>query len=182
MTRPSRGCESASRRALVRKATMSSESQERAIEPRLAVAAGLVKQEAFEQAVPLLEELVRDAPESELTLGLLAAACAQTGRHDRAIEGFREVLGINPDNALARFQLGLTQLLLGELEEALATWAPMLELEGEFMARFHSALALEELGSAGAARPLLERAAEHMPEWHPLHPELKRRLAEGART
>jgi tetratricopeptide (TPR) repeat protein len=144
---------------------------------RLAVAAGLVKQKALDEAILHLKGLLQDEPKNELVLGMLAATHAQIGMHARAIEEYQQVLEINPENYLARFQKGLVQSMLGLLEDALETWQPMLELEGEFMANFHSALALIDLERMQVLRPFLEKAEMNMPADHPLQPELRRQLA-----
>ena len=145
-------------------------------ETRIAAATGFVKQKAYSKAIPLLKAIRKDEPENEIALGMLAAVHAEIGMRELAIEEYRGVLGINPANHLARFQLGLMQFIDDQPEEALDSWKPMLEIEQEFMANYHGALALIQLARPDEAAPLLERARSNMPQDHPLRPDLMRVL------
>jgi len=71
------------------------------------------------EALPLLEEIVRENPRHELALDLLAMACMQLADFARAAE----VLGLrlaHSEVADARLNLGLCELELGHPEKALA--------------------------------------------------------------
>ena len=127
----------------------------------------------FEPAIEGLKTFLSVQPRNEIATGLLAASYFQIGLLDRAQALYERVLELNPLNALARFQLGMTQLSLRAPRAALTTWEPLLETQNEFMARFHSALAHLELGERGPARTLLDEAAKNMPASHPLAGRLR---------
>jgi tetratricopeptide (TPR) repeat protein len=135
-------------------------------------ATALAKSGEYEGAIVKLKELIESHPRHEIALGMLAGIHAQIGMHDRAIENFRRVLKINPENPLARFQLGLSQLSSGQPADALDTWKPSLKNPDNFLVLFHSGLALMQLNRPAEARPLLEEAARRMPKNHALYPQL----------
>jgi tetratricopeptide (TPR) repeat protein len=93
--------------------------------------------------------------------------------HQQAISHFKTLLDIYPNNPLARFHLGMARLANQEPEKALDVWAPMLDLENEFMANFHSAQVLIQLGRSEEALPMVERANKNMPDDHPLYSKLQ---------
>lgn len=135
-------------------------------------ATALAKSGDFEGAIVKLKALIESHPLHEIALGMLAGIYAQIGMHDRAIEYFRRVLKINPENPLARFQLGLSQLSSGQPADALNAWKPALKNPDDFLVRFYSGLALMQLERPAEARPLLEEAAQQMPKNHALYPQL----------
>ena len=144
---------------------------------QLTAAARSTEQGDFEGAMTQLKALIGAQPRHELAIGMLAGVYAQIGMHDRAIEHFREVLAINPDNALARFQLGLSQLTSAQAAEAIETWKPALKSRDDFLSRFYSGLALMQLYQPDEARTLLREAEKRMPKDHILYPQLIKLLA-----
>lgn len=126
----------------------------------------------FEQAIILLKDLMHHEPRHELAIGMLGGLYAQIDLHERAIEHFRRVLQINPKNALAGFQLGLSLMTVGRPEEAIATWKLLLLNGDDFLAHFYSALVLTQMGRAAEAKPLLATAAARMPNNHAAYPQL----------
>lgn len=125
-----------------------------------------------------LKDLLAVHPRDEIALGMLAGIYAELKMPARAEALYREVLTVNPSNPLARFQLGLLQLAEKRPRAALEILRPALADESDFLAHFHSGLALRQLGQAGEARRLLEVAAQRMPADHILQPQLCRLLAE----
>jgi tetratricopeptide (TPR) repeat protein len=91
------------------------------------------------------------------------------------------VLAINPDNSLARFQLGLALLTLDQPQEAITTWKPMLANTSDYLAHFYSALALFQVGRPSEAKPLLSTAATRMPKNHEAYPNLLELLSDLGR-
>lgn len=136
------------------------------------------KRGELDAAIVQLKSLLDLDPKNEVALGMLAAIYAQIGLRDKAAEYFQRTLQVNPRNSLARFQLGLMQLADQKPEEALETWKLSLADPGEFMAHFHSGLALLALKRPGEARGLFEQAARHMPADHPLRGQLQQLLAQ----
>lgn len=142
------------------------------LKEKLSAAAGLAKEGNLDEAISLLKEILAARPGNEISLGMLASIYLQIGMHEQAVEHFQTLLKANPRNPLARFQLGMARLSQGQPQAALDTWEPMLSLENEFMAHFHSALALIQLGRNAEAVDRLEQARQRMPESHPLFPRL----------
>lgn len=127
----------------------------------------------YDQAIEGLKRFLEQYPQHEVAMGLLGAAYFQIGLPARARECYEQVLELNPQNALARFQMGMLQFSQAELQAALATWAPLLSDSHDFMAHFHSALACLELGDTARASALVEGAARSMPVGHPLFAQLE---------
>lgn len=146
---------------------------------QLARASQTVKNGDFETAIVQLKGLLMEYPRHELATGMLAAIYLQIGMHQKASNCYRKLLALNPENPLARFQLGMTRLGQGMPAEAIDTWQPLLGIEGEFMAHFHSGLALLQLERRDEAHAMLVQAGQTMPGDHPLYPELVRLLAES---
>lgn len=144
----------------------------------LGLAAGCVRRGDYAAAMIHLKELLAVDPREEIALGMLAGIYAELKMPDRAEALYREVLTVNPRNPLARFQLGLLQLAEKRPSDALEMLRPALADESDFLAHFHSGLALRQLGRAGEARRLLEVAAQRMPADHILQPQLCQLLAE----
>lgn len=157
---------------------MTTESATRDALHALQQATDAAQQGDYESAVVLLKSLLADHPGHPIATGMLGAIYLQIGMHQKASRAFRRLLDDDPANPLARFQLGMTRMAQGLPGEAVDTWQPLLDADGEFMANFHSALALLQLRQPDRARPLLEKAGVHMPVEHPLYPELARLLAE----
>ena len=138
----------------------------------LSLAAAYAKRGELEPAMIQLTQLLQADPDHEIANGMLAGIHAQLNMTDRAVAGYRRVLAINPDNALARFQLGLLQVTSGHPREAVDTLRPCLTDKQDFLAHFYSALALLELHRPEEARALLVRASQRMPADHTLRPRL----------
>ncbi len=138
----------------------------------VAKAADLVRNGDLDNAIIALKAVLEQQPDQELATGMLAAIYLQIGLTDKAIELFETLLSNSPENPLARFQLGMARLSQGEQEAALETWQPLLAQENEFMAHFHSALALVELKRYQEALDFITHANQHMPTSHPLYPQL----------
>ena len=137
----------------------------------LALAIDCVRQGKLGDAIVYLKSRTSGGSTDEVATGLLAAIYMQIGLTDKAVDAYEELIAAYPDNSLARFQLGLAQLGRGARTEALSTWRPLLDQEEDFMAHFHSALALLELRRNDEARKMLDVARERMPTSHPLFPK-----------
>lgn len=151
---------------------------------RLGKATQDAKDGNLDDAVTTLKQILHDQPNHEIALGMLAAIYLQIGMQEAAIERFEALLAAHPNNPLARFQLGMAMLGLDRAQEALDAWRPLLDDESDFMAHFHSSLALIQLGRHAEALPLLARAAQRMPPSHPLYAKAlellnDRRVREG---
>lgn len=151
---------------------MTSDIADKPLQPQLTEATDQIKAGNLASAISTLKAILNHHPGHEISLGMLASIYLQIGMHEQAIEHFDALLTTSPGNPLARFQMGMAKLSQGQPEAALDTWEPMLTLENEFMAHFHSALALMQLGRNQEALERLIHSSRHMPSSHPLYPQL----------
>jgi tetratricopeptide (TPR) repeat protein len=147
----------------------------------LSLATACARRGELESAMLHLKELLEADPDHEIAAGMLGGIYAQLNMTERAIGCYRRVLAINPQNVLARFQLGLVQLTSGHPREAVDTLRPCLADKGDFLAHFHSGLALLELNRPEEAHPLLTYAAQRMPADHALRKRLHELLEQSAK-
>lgn len=130
----------------------------------------------LDEALALLLEIRRMAPRHELAEGMLGAVYAQLHAFDDAVACFEHVLAINPDNHLARFQLGCVLMDRQQPREALEAWRPCLREPTDHVVHFHAGLAWMQLDRVEDARLMFGRAARYMPPDHELHPRLTRMM------
>ena len=73
----------------------------------------------------------------------------------------QEMLAQDPNNAFARYGLGMEYVKGGKLAEAVAEFRTLLERDTNYAAAyFHGGQALEKLGKVDEARALYERGIE----------------------
>lgn len=140
---------------------------------RLDAATRAAKAGDKEEAITQLKQLLDADPRHELANGMLASIYAELGLTDQATHYFQTLLRHHPANVLARFQLGVLLLTAGNPQETIETLQPMLSLEDDFLAHFHSGLAFDALRQPARARALFQQAAKRMPASHPLHDNLQ---------
>ncbi len=134
---------------------------------QLVLAAGLVKKKQFDQALSVLKAMDETYGQDELVLGMMAGVYFQIGMVERAEFHYRKVLNLNPNNGLALLQLGLAQIALDRPAAAVVVWRPLLLDQQNFMAYFHTGLALLEMGRQQEAIDHLLIATANMPADHP---------------
>jgi tetratricopeptide (TPR) repeat protein len=156
---------------------MPAKNAELRIRQALGRAAACAKRGELEAAMDHAHAVLALDPRNEIALGMLAGVYVQLHMRERAGTYLRQVLEINPRNTLARHQLGLLQLEGGQPQAAIDTWAASLD-DDDFVAHFHTAVALLELRRASEARPLLEHCAPRIPRNHDLYPRLQELLTQ----
>lgn len=134
-------------------------------ENRLEAVRLLQVRERYSEAVPLLEELQRAAPDRVQLLFWLGAAYERTARHDEAEQAFRSLLEIDPDFAPALNYLGYMWADQGRnLDQALEMVDRAVAIEPDNGAYVDSlGWTLFRMGRHDRARVLLERAARLVP-------------------
>jgi tetratricopeptide (TPR) repeat protein len=142
----------------------------------LAAATQAMKGGDREEAITQLKTILDSDPLHELANGMLGSIYADLGLTDKAVYAFRQVLTANPLNVLARFQMGLVLSTAHRHQEAIDAFQPMLDMKDDFLAHFHTALALVTLERPDQARPLLLTAKQRMPESHTLYDNLQQLL------
>jgi Tfp pilus assembly protein PilF len=76
-------------------------------------------QQQFEAAEQSLTNVLRLAPDEPDAVRLLGMVVQRLGRHAQAIESFRQVLAMCPEDSDLRIGLGISLFEQGEAEEAL---------------------------------------------------------------
>jgi len=89
----------------------------------------LLHEEAYERAISLCQYGLRSYPRCVDFYRLLGQSCLETDRPDDAADMFRRVLGVDPQNFVARVGLGVVAEGIGAVDEALWQWERALELE-----------------------------------------------------
>jgi tetratricopeptide (TPR) repeat protein len=81
----------------------------------------------YERAALALKEAIARDPNNYLPRLMLANLRLTTGDRDAAVEGYRDVLGLNPNAVLARGSLARTLMRQGKLREAKAEFGKLKE-------------------------------------------------------
>jgi tetratricopeptide (TPR) repeat protein len=125
-----------------------------------------------------LEQAVRADPENAKLHHLLAAEYAQAGQPDRAKAEFFHAITLDPAAHVARFQLGLLFLTMGESTAAVRVWQPLESLPEDAALR-HFALGLEALihGDSHLCREMLAAGIAGNSANPPLNEDMCRILA-----
>lgn len=124
----------------------------------------------------LKEACALDADDASIQF-LLAAEYAEIGLHDRAVEGMKRALQINPGLEIARFQLGLVHYAKGQISDAAEAWEPLDQLDDKHSLRLFKSALLNIAGADyGSAIPLLEKALTAEPAIPALRSDISRLL------
>ncbi len=95
---------------------------------RMKRAQGLIEDEKFEQAIELLEQVVRDDARNADAFNYLGFAARNIGRYTESLEYYQRALAIDPDHKGAHEYLGELYLLTGDLAAAQQRLAKLEEL------------------------------------------------------
>jgi Flp pilus assembly protein TadD len=125
-------------------------------EELLRTALDAVNHDRHAEAVAILKTLIGREPGHVFATYLLAAEHAQLGMMERAEEGFRRTVELAPEFPMARFQLGQTLLVRGEVKDACDVLAPLAELPAKL------ALASYARGLMAAAREDVAEAIDQL--------------------
>ncbi len=94
----------------------------------------------------------------------------RAGHYQKAVEAFKDAINLEPDNALAYYQLGLAAGRLGRHSEALQAFNKVVRLIPDSAAAcYNSGVAHGELGQYGEAIAAFERAIALKPAWETAH-------------
>ncbi len=137
----------------------------------------------FTQSLHLLDEAIRLQPESPIPYFLLGANCASEGKNDQAEAAFIACLSRAPDFAIARFQLGLLQLVNGRATTAQATWEPLLMLpKNHYLNCFTQGFLAILQGQKDEAKQLIDAGIAANTENLPLNGDMRGLLERLARV
>jgi tetratricopeptide (TPR) repeat protein len=136
--------------------------------PRLRLARALARQGKGDEAVAEFEALLAEPSEDLSAQGRLRVdygnLLADLGRNEEALAAYRRALELDPQLAVAHYNLGLAQLALGQGDEAMGSFRQALALQPDYPE------AHTNLGVVLAGRGELEEALEHYREAVALRP------------
>ncbi len=89
----------------------------------------MLTQGQYDRVIRYCQHALRTSPRCVDLYRLLGQACMESGRPDDAADMFRRVLGVDPQNFVARVGLGVVAEGAGALDEADWQWNRALELE-----------------------------------------------------
>lgn len=139
------------------------------IQSTLKIALEHQKNGDIDASILCLKAAMEAGEDHELLLGMLASHYAEIGLRERAIPLYERVLLKNPQNHLARFQLGMLYYAADEYEQALLVWEETLKIKEEFVTKLYAAKAYISLGRRAEASPLLDEVINNAPSGHPIH-------------
>jgi tetratricopeptide (TPR) repeat protein len=142
------------------------------VESLLIDATNHVKNGALEPALERLNALLALDSNHEIGLGMQAALHAELKHMDEAATCYRQVLSINPENVLARVQLGLVLLELNEPQAAVDTWQPGQYSYNEYLINYYRGTAYLQMNNKAEALNAFQKAREFMPVDHVLYRQL----------
>lgn len=140
------------------------------------------RQQAIAFSDPLLRRLDTLSVSRE-GIFVRGVEASRQGQPRQAIEAFREVLELEPDDAEAHFNLAQAQIAVGDLEEAETHLREALQSwPGFFDAHFNLAVLLGRLGREQEAAQHLEKAVGIDPDHLPTRVLWARQLAQQGRS
>src|SRR6267143_1208703 len=101
--------------------------------------------ERFQEAVPVLEEVLKQEPHTLMAYLLLGRAYVSLKEYQNAIAPLQHVVETTPDNALAHYQLGCSLVKTGQWNEAAPHFeAAVSEMNSSAMMHFYLALVYQQ--------------------------------------
>lgn len=82
-----------------------------------------------QKSINIIKQAIIHAPDDARMRYLLGSLYADLGLYEKAIENIKEALQIDNNYGIARFHLGLLQLLSGDEQQAEQTWSPLDSLD-----------------------------------------------------
>ena len=140
---------------------------------------GLVEmeQEQFEDAVPILEEVLKEEPNSLIASLQLGRAYLALKQYQKALAPLQDLVQKRPEDAFARYELGCALVKNGRWNEALPQFeAAVSQMSTSSMMHFYLALVNEKISRLPEATSEFERALRIDPENFPANLLLGRLL------
>ena len=94
-----------------------------------------------QKSIGIIKSALEQSPDDARMWYMLGTLYTNIGIYDKAVQNMEQALRVNPDYSIARFHLGLMQLMSGQQEAAEATWLPLNTLgETHYLRLFTSGL------------------------------------------
>ena len=149
---------------------------------RREVAGAYVMAGYFEDAIPVLRQVLREEPDNVEGYNLLGASLVRQGDMEGALEQYRQALRIDPNYVLAHYNVGLALLQQEQLTAAEESFRQALQLTPDyFEARIQLALLLETQEKLPEATEQFRDAVRTDPSSFELRRKLARILARQKR-
>ena len=100
-----------------------------------------MEQEQFQEAVPILEQVLKQEPNTPIAFLQLGRAYMALKEYQKAVTPLRSLVEKKPDDAFARYELGCALVKTGNWDEALPHFeAAVSQMTGSAMMHFYLAL------------------------------------------
>jgi tetratricopeptide (TPR) repeat protein len=141
---------------------------------RLAEADALLRRGRPADAVRLLEEIVRDGPDSAAAWLRLGQALLVLGEHEAARRALEQAVERQPDSVEAWFRLGCARYFLGGHREAADAFRRALHLKPDHtLAHYDLGQCLKQLGDADGAAEEFRQTLHCQPDYAPARAGLR---------
>jgi predicted Zn-dependent protease len=100
-----------------------------------------MEQEQYQEAVPILEQVLKQEPNTPIAFLQLGRAYMSLKEYQKAVTPLRSLVEKKPDDAFARYELGCALVKTGDWDEALPHFeAAVSQMTGSAMMHFYLAL------------------------------------------
>src|SRR5438034_6186982 len=128
-------------------------------------ARGLLQQNRAAEAARVMRGYLSSHTGKAADLVLLGVALAQSGEGLAAIQPLEQAVGMEPNNAVAQFNLGQVYRQGGRQREALAAFERALQLRPDYPAAARAAAELRAAAAPAAGGPIPAAAPAGAGEW-----------------
>lgn len=136
-----------------------------------------VEDEQYQQAVPILEQVLKQEPTTPMASLQLGRAYVALKEYQKAIAPLRNVVEERPDNAFARYELGCALVKTGHWDEAAAQFeAAVSQVNSSAMMHFYLALVYQRTSRVPEAEQQFQSALHFDPNNFPANLLLGRLL------
>ena len=124
--------------------------------------------ESYQEAVPILEEVVKEEPHALSAYLQLGRAYVSLKEFQKAVAPLQHVVDMTPDNSLARYELGCALVKTGHWDEAAPQFeAAVSQMNSSAMMHFYLALVYERTSRDDEALAEFQEALHRDPENFP---------------
>jgi arylsulfatase A-like enzyme/Flp pilus assembly protein TadD len=142
-----------------------------------------MESEHFQEAVPALEQVLKQEPNTPIALLQLGRAYLALKEYQKAVTPLGDLVGRKPDDAFARYELGCALVKTGNWEEAAPHFeAAVSQMTGSAMMHFYLALVYERTSRSDEAAKEFQSAVRLDPKNFPANLLLGRLLIRQQRA
>jgi tetratricopeptide (TPR) repeat protein len=142
----------------------------------------LLDQGRAAEAIPSLQQAVRQFPKGDWAWLLLGKALLQHNELGPAVDALKTAVGLAPDSVEAQFHLGLAAFAVKDRRTAAACFRKVTELKPDAQAHYLLGHCLAQEGDAGGAIESFRKALRFKPNYAQAHMDLGTLLAQRRQT